>query len=157
MKRIFSKEKMWEVEKNDEIELLTINEMEEKYPWVNRLDGGKVEFGEDSEIGTVKIKDLPVPYIVRKEWTVEVDDDFDNDFKVLKKESKKVFSIDKWYETTGKHFAKQYGIKNKKDLLELCEWCNKCEGREPINNKIDFFEIPDEWCVDINEYERFEI
>ena len=150
MKRIFSKEKMWEVEKNDKTDLSTIDEMEKKYPWVNTLDGCEVKFDKNSNIGLIKIKNFPVPYIVSKVWTVEVDDDFD-------KEPKKVFSIYKWYDSIGKKFGEEFGINNKKDLLEICSWCYLCEGREPINGMIDSFKIADDWCVYINEYKRFEI
>ena len=160
MKRIFNKEKMWEnmkdiLEKEDGIK--TIEEMIDDSPWIIKCDGHEVKQFKETSHYLVELEGRPLPYIIHKNWTVEVDDDFDNDFKTIIKESKRVFNTDKWYETTGKHFAKLYGIKNKKDLLELCEWCNKCEGREPINGMIDSFKIADDWCVDINEYKRFEI
>ena len=160
MKRIFSKEKMWGnmkdiLEKEDGIK--TIEEMIDDFPWIIKCDGLEVTQFKDTPHYLIKVNGRTFPYIIHKEWTIEVDDDFDNDFKTIIKESKRVFSTDKWYETTGKHFAKLYGIKNKKDLLELFEWCTKCEGREPINGMIDFFSIVDDWCVDINEYKRFKI
>lgn len=157
MKRIFSKEKMWEnmkdiLEKEDGIK--TIEEIIDDFPWIIECDGHEVK---ETSHYLVELEGRPLPYIIHKNWTVEVDDDFDNDFKVLKKESKKVFSINKWYGSIGKKFGEVFGIDNKKDLLEICDWCYLCEGRELINGMIDSFRIADDWCVDINEYKRFEV
>ena len=157
MKRIFSKEKMWEVKKNDETDLSTIDEMEKKYPWVNTLDGCEVKFDKNSNIGLIKIKNFPIPYIVSKVWTVEVDDDFDNDFKTIKKELKKVFSINKWYSELAKSEKFFECYKNVKDAVESFPWTIECEGKEPINGRIDVYIIPDGWCENADEYKRFEI
>lgn len=150
MKRIFSKEKMWEVEKNDKTDLSTIDEMEKKYPWVNTLDGCEVKFDKNSNIGLIKIKNFPVPYIVSKVWTVEVDDDFD-------KEPKKVFSIYKWYSESAKSEEFFECYKNVKDAVESFTWTIECEGKKPINGRIGWYLIPDNWCKNADEYKRFEI
>lgn len=156
MKRIFSKEKMWEnmkdiLEKEEGIK--TIEEMIDDSPWIIKCDGREVKKFKETSHYLVELEGKPLPYIIHKNWTVEVDEDF----KFLTEKAKKVFSINKWYDSIGKKFGEVFGINNKKDLLETCDWCYLCEGREPINGRIDSFKIADDWCVDINEYEKFEI
>lgn len=160
MKRIFSKEKMWEEVKDileKECGIKTIEEMLDDSPWIIECDGHEVTQFKKTQHYLIKLEERTLPYIIHRNWTVEVDDDFDNDFKTIKKELKKVFSINKWYSELAKSEKFFECYKNVKDAVESFPWTIECEGKEPINGRIDVYIIPDGWCENADEYKRFEI